>query len=101
MDELKIMADSAAEKLATTGMEVVRPPKARNEKEKAPLHTGDLYLCPESLAAFEGALGGVCEGVDAVFEGTKNGRPFPFHQPVQERCGFILNIWFTRYTQMF
>jgi histone deacetylase HOS3 len=74
MEELKTMANSAGEKLATTGLEVVRPPKAKTEKEKAPLHTGDLYLCPESLAAFEGALGGVCEGVDAVFEGTKTGK---------------------------
>jgi histone deacetylase HOS3 len=74
MEDLKMMANSAAEKLATTGMEVVRPPKGRFDKEKQkPLHTGDLYLCPESLAAFEGALGGVCEGVDAVFNGTRTG----------------------------
>ncbi|KAF2433629.1 Arginase/deacetylase [Tothia fuscella] len=73
MEELKMMCDSAGEKLATTAREVERPPKQKNEKDKPILHSGDLYLCKESLAAFEGALGGVCEGVDAVFEGTKSG----------------------------
>ncbi|KAF7364681.1 Histone deacetylase HOS3 [Mycena venus] len=30
------------------------------------LSQGDLYLCPESLAAIQGAVGTVCEAVDAV-----------------------------------
>jgi histone deacetylase HOS3 len=72
MDELKVMCDSASEKLASTGRETERPPDPA-QKNKPAFHSGDLYLCPESLAAFEGALGGVCEGVDAVFAGTASG----------------------------
>ncbi|KAJ7490690.1 Arginase/deacetylase [Mycena latifolia] len=30
------------------------------------LSQGDLYLCPESIAAIQGAIGTVCEAVDAV-----------------------------------
>ncbi|MBE7181444.1 MAG: hypothetical protein INR71_09595, partial [Terriglobus roseus] len=71
MAELKTMCDAAGHKLATTGKELVRPDAA---KSKAKLHEGDLYLCNESLDAFQGALGGVCDGIDAVFEGTKTGR---------------------------
>ncbi|KIW06121.1 uncharacterized protein PV09_03288 [Verruconis gallopava] len=72
MDELRVMCDAAAEKLATTGRETERPHDP-SQKNKPVFHSGDLYLCPESLAAFEGALGGVCEGVDAVFTGTASG----------------------------
>ncbi|KAJ7850457.1 histone deacetylase domain-containing protein [Mycena leptocephala] len=32
----------------------------------ADLSQGDLYLCPESMAAIQGAVGTVCEAVDAV-----------------------------------
>ncbi|KAJ7876377.1 histone deacetylase domain-containing protein [Mycena olivaceomarginata] len=32
----------------------------------ANLSQGDLYLCPESMAAIQGAVGTVCEAVDAV-----------------------------------
>ncbi|KAI0715688.1 Arginase/deacetylase [Cerioporus squamosus] len=32
---------------------------------------GDLYLCPGSLDAIQGALGTVCEAVDAVLEGSR------------------------------
>jgi histone deacetylase HOS3 len=72
MDELKVMCDVAGQKLATTGRETERPPDP-TQKNKPVLHSGDLYLSQESLAAFEGALGGVCEGVDQVFQGTLNG----------------------------
>ncbi|QDS69581.1 hypothetical protein FKW77_008265 [Venturia effusa] len=72
MDELKFMCDTAGQKLATTGRETERPPDP-SQKNRPPLHSGDLYLSPESLAAFEGALGGVCEAVDTVFEGTASG----------------------------
>jgi histone deacetylase HOS3 len=72
MDELKVMCDTAGQKLATTGRETERPPDA-TQKNKPMLHSGDLYLSHESLAAFEGALGGVCEAVDQVFQGTLSG----------------------------
>ncbi|KAJ6622555.1 Arginase/deacetylase [Mycena sp. CBHHK59/15] len=32
----------------------------------ADLAQGDLYLCPESIAAMQGAVGTVCEAVDAI-----------------------------------
>lgn len=56
----------------TTGRETERPPDP-TQKNKPLLHSGDLFLSHESLAAFEGALGGVCEAVDKVFEGTASG----------------------------
>ena len=76
MEELKIMCDSAEAKLAMNGKELVRPEISRTGEQSAPpkLHEGDLYLCSESLNAMEGALGAVCEGVDAVFEGSANGK---------------------------
>ncbi|KAF2094288.1 Arginase/deacetylase [Rhizodiscina lignyota] len=76
MSELKTMCESAGQKLATTGKELVRPDAgARGASAgKAKLHEGDLYLCSESLDAFQGALGGVCDGIDAVFEGVKSGQ---------------------------
>ena len=77
MNELKTMCDSAAERLGTTGKELVRPDagvKTAGQPPKAKLHEGDLYLCTESLDAFQGALGGVCDGIDAVFQGVKTGQ---------------------------
>ncbi|QUC16793.1 uncharacterized protein UV8b_01034 [Ustilaginoidea virens] len=69
MDELKLMCDSAESKLAMGGKELQRPDIPRGPDHPAPqkLHEGDLYLCAESLDAMEGALGAVCEAVDAVF----------------------------------
>ncbi|PQE26210.1 histone deacetylase HOS3 protein [Rutstroemia sp. NJR-2017a BBW] len=76
MEELKIMCDNAEAKLALNGKELVRPDMNRGPGEETPakFHEGDLYLCSESLEAMEGALGAVCEGVDAVFEGSSSGR---------------------------
>ncbi|KJZ72995.1 hypothetical protein HIM_07567 [Hirsutella minnesotensis 3608] len=69
MDELKLMCDSAESKLAMGGKELQRPDINRGTDAAPPtkLHEGDLYLCSESLNALEGALGAVCEAVDAVF----------------------------------
>ncbi|KAI1005460.1 hypothetical protein K3495_g2763 [Podosphaera aphanis] len=78
MEELKLMCDSADSKLAVDGKELVRPKMKRGTSQDAPekFHEGDLYLCSESLNAIEGALGAVCDGVDAVFQGaTKSKGP--------------------------
>jgi histone deacetylase HOS3 len=75
MEELKIMCDNAESRLAMNGKELIRPDMVRSpDQEVAKLHEGDLYLCAESLEAMEGALGAVCEGVDAVFQGAASGK---------------------------
>lgn len=71
MGELKAMCDDAGRKLATTGKELTRPEttgRTSGQPTKAKFHEGDLYLCTESLEAFQGALGGVFDGIDAVFD---------------------------------
>jgi len=77
MEELKVMCDTAEAKLALNGKELIRPADAggANDADKPKLHDGDLYLCSESRNAFEGALGGVCDGVDAVFQPLRQGGP--------------------------
>ncbi|EGX89084.1 histone deacetylase HosB [Cordyceps militaris CM01] len=67
MEELKTMCDTAESKLALGGRELQRPDNTERDEPAQPLHEGDLYLCAESLDAMEGALGAVCDGVDAVF----------------------------------
>ncbi|KAF2275712.1 Arginase/deacetylase, partial [Westerdykella ornata] len=74
MEELKSMCTDAPRKLATTGRELTREPNPPGLPNKQEFHDGDLYLCSESLNAFQGALGGVLDAVDAVFQGTDNGR---------------------------
>ncbi|KAI6708645.1 hypothetical protein JHW43_008817 [Diplocarpon mali] len=76
MEELKIMCDNAESRLAVNGKELTRPDMDRSPGQGTPdkLHEGDLYLCAESLEAMEGALGAVCEGVDAVFQGSASGK---------------------------
>ncbi|KAK8160088.1 histone deacetylase domain-containing protein, partial [Phyllosticta citribraziliensis] len=73
MKELQEMCNLAGEKLAQSAKEVARIDEADKPK-KPELHHGDLYLSAESLNALQGALGGVCDGVDAVFSGPK-GQP--------------------------
>ncbi|KAK1222832.1 histone deacetylase [Marasmius sp. AFHP31] len=46
------------------------------------LPQGDLYLCPESISAMEGALGTVCEAVDTVITGQV---PTPSPSPESSR----------------
>lgn len=93
MNELSAMCESAETKLALSGKELTRPTDSENvnknnngKVDKAKLHEGDLYLCAGSLGALEGALGGVCEGVDAVF--TENGpkRAFVCIRPPGHHC---------------
>ncbi|OAQ95895.1 hypothetical protein LLEC1_06383 [Akanthomyces lecanii] len=67
MEELKMMCDTAESKLALGSRELQRPDNIERDGPAQPLHEGDLYLCAESLNAMEGALGAVCDGVDAVF----------------------------------
>ena len=89
MEELQIMCDSAEGKLALNGKELVRPiGYGRDENGNAlpKLHEGDLYLCPESIGALEGCLGGVCDAVDAVFAGNNTRRAFVCIRPPGHHC---------------
>ncbi|KAF2665771.1 Arginase/deacetylase [Microthyrium microscopicum] len=72
MKELQGMCDTTAQKIAAAAVEILRPPV--NGKSKDQFHSGDLYLSEDSIRAFEGALGGVCDAVDAVFQGTASGK---------------------------
>lgn len=88
MEELKNMCDSAEAKLAASGKELQRPDMDRGPNAEAPhkLHEGDLYLCSESLNALEGALGGVCDAVDAVFRPQGPRRAFVAIRPPGHHC---------------
>lgn len=91
MEELKIMCDNAESRLAMNGKELTRPDIPRGSGEApAHLHEGDLFLCSESLNAMEGSLGAVCEGVDAVFQGSATGkgphRAFVVIRPPGHHC---------------
>lgn len=81
MDELTSMCQAAESKLASDGREIERP-----GDDQKPLHTGDLYLCPKSIDAFQGALGGVCDGVDAVFSTRTTRRAFVAVRPPGHHC---------------
>jgi len=66
MGELRGMCSNAGERLAKGEKELARE-STTEDGEKRTLHEGDLYLCSESLDAFQGALGGVADAVDAIF----------------------------------
>lgn len=89
MEELKMMCDSAESRLAMNGKELQRPDMHRGPEQESPqkFHEGDLYLCADSLGALEGALGAVCEAVDAVFD-EKSGpkRAFVAIRPPGHHC---------------
>lgn len=87
MDELKSMCVNAGTKLATTGKELARDtPPAPGQPPKHEFHAGDLYLCEESLNAFQGALGGVLDAVDAVFQANGPSRAFVCVRPPGHHC---------------
>ncbi|KAK3171038.1 hypothetical protein OEA41_003122 [Lepraria neglecta] len=92
MNELSAMCDVAESKLALNGKELSRPSTADQangktmQVEKPKFHEGDLYLCSESLNALEGALGGVCEGIDAVFNERGPNRAFVCIRPPGHHC---------------
>lgn len=91
MSDLISMCDAAESKLALSGKELTRPSAStqtngNSHTNKGKLHEGDLYLCSGSLDALEGALGGVCEGVDAVFQEHGPKRAFVCIRPPGHHC---------------
>jgi len=91
MNELGQMCDAAESKLALSGKELTRrsatgQSNGSTHTEKPELHDGDLYLCSESLHALEGALGGVCEGIDSVFRERGPKRAFVCIRPPGHHC---------------
>ena len=91
MNELSVMCDTAESKLAVGGKELTRPntnsqTTSNIEVEQSKLHEGDLYLCSGSLNALEGALGGVCEGIDQVFKEHGPKRAFVCIRPPGHHC---------------
>ena len=91
MTELSIMCEAAESKLAFNGKELTRPnmngqTNGTSEAEQPKLHEGDLYLCSGSLNALEGALGGVCEGIDMVFQEHGPKRAFVCIRPPGHHC---------------
>ena len=66
MGELRGMCNNAGERLAKGEKELARE-STTDDGEKRTLHEGDLYLCSESLDAFQGAMGGVADAIDAIF----------------------------------
>ncbi|KAL0961225.1 hypothetical protein HGRIS_006192 [Hohenbuehelia grisea] len=69
--------------------------KVENGQSEIPdgLSQGDLYLCPESIDAIQGALGTVCEAVDHVLGSTEEAstptarRAFVAVRPPGHHCG--------------
>ncbi|KAL8749679.1 MAG: hypothetical protein Q9184_006715, partial [Pyrenodesmia sp. 2 TL-2023] len=91
MEELRAMCDAAESRLAMNGKELARPQSTAQNNEKVSstkekLHEGDLYLCSGSLEALEGAIGGVCEAVDAVFRDGGPRRAFVCIRPPGHHC---------------
>ncbi|KAI2621297.1 hypothetical protein GGR54DRAFT_96838 [Hypoxylon sp. NC1633] len=88
MKELKIMCDSAESKLVANANEVRRLDVNRGPNASPPreLNEGDLYLCSESLDAFQGALGAVCEAVDGVLGNSPHKRAFVAVRPPGHHC---------------
>ena len=91
MTELNIMCDTAESKLAVGGKELTRPntnsqTASNTEAGQPKFHEGDLYLCSGSRNALEGALGGVCEGIDQVFKEHGPKRAFVCIRPPGHHC---------------
>ncbi|GAB7363716.1 hypothetical protein MBLNU230_g4284t1 [Neophaeotheca triangularis] len=87
MNELGGMCQLAGGKLAAGEKELSRIiGPGEMESEKRTLHEGDLYLSPESLNAFQGALGGVADAVDAVFDPGPTKRTFVAVRPPGHHC---------------
>ncbi|KAF7193501.1 Histone deacetylase HOS3 [Pseudocercospora fuligena] len=86
MTELQGMCHSAPDKLAAGTKEISRDPTP-GAPAKQELHSGDLYLAPGSLDAFQGALGGVADAIDTVFNpATRTQRAFVAVRPPGHHC---------------
>lgn len=91
MEELEIMCNSAGTRLSLGMKDLERTedrPGSADKTEKPTFHEGDLYLCEESLNALQGAVGGVCDAVDAVFSTAINTpqRAFVAVRPPGHHC---------------
>ncbi|KAJ5329127.1 hypothetical protein N7452_009517 [Penicillium brevicompactum] len=89
MSELKWMTERAEERILLGTSENARQRTTGDDglaMSGPALSENDLYLCRESLDAFEGALGGVCDGVDAVFNPTSIERVFVCIRPPGHHC---------------
>ncbi|KAF4556389.1 Histone deacetylase-like protein [Elsinoe fawcettii] len=89
MSELQAMCLAAGARLALDGKELLRPQRidaAGNPVQSQAFHEGDLYLCAESLDALQGAVGGVCDAVDAVFSASLTRRAFVAVRPPGHHC---------------
>ncbi|KIK69544.1 hypothetical protein GYMLUDRAFT_212124 [Collybiopsis luxurians FD-317 M1] len=78
LKNLKKWSEESAAKISKGGSEI-----------PTGLAQGDLYLCPESLNAIQGALGTVCESVDALFNPSPTAarRAFVAIRPPGHHCG--------------
>lgn len=86
MKELQGMCDAAGGRLARGEKELARD-STTDDGEKRTLHEGDLYLCTESLNAFQGALGGVADAIDATFSNeSRTKRAFVAVRPPGHHC---------------
>jgi histone deacetylase HOS3 len=89
MSELKWMGDLAEARLIMDGNELARQRTKEDDglgTTGPALNNNDLYLCSESVNAFQGALGGVCEGVDLVFKPGPIQRAFVCIRPPGHHC---------------
>ncbi|KAJ8514275.1 hypothetical protein ONZ45_g8169 [Pleurotus djamor] len=63
--------------------------KITNGQSEIPdgLSQGDLYLCPSSINAIQGALGTICQAVDSVLDPEEPSRAFVAIRPPGHHCG--------------
>ncbi|KAI0269736.1 histone deacetylase domain-containing protein [Gloeopeniophorella convolvens] len=69
--------DVYLEKLVSWARESAKNIESGQSEIPEGLPQGDLYMCPTSVDAIQGALGTVCEAVDAVLEPSKARSPDP------------------------
>ncbi|KAK3051226.1 histone deacetylase [Extremus antarcticus] len=86
MGELRGMCEMAGERIAAGAKELSRAETTSEDAERKRLHEGDLYLSAESLNAFQGALGGVADAVDAVFSPGQTKKAFVAVRPPGHHC---------------
>jgi len=89
MEGLQIMCDTAEANLAMGRKELTRPVSHTKDTKGTTLpalHSGDLYLSADSLAALQGCLGGVCDAVDTVFQSETARRAFVCIRPPGHHC---------------